>query len=51
VNSPEDRKRAEEFMRAYPETWQAEWLRHRGHPDWADWWREVESPIGRRVSA
>lgn len=51
VNSPEDRKRAEEFMRAYPETWQAEWLRHRGHPDWADWWREVEGPIGRRVSA
>ena len=51
VNSPDDRKKAEEVMRVYPQTWQAEWLRQRGLPDWADWWSEVEGVIERRVSA
>jgi hypothetical protein len=51
VNSPDDRKKAEEVMRAHPRTWQAEWLRQRGRSDWADWWREVEGVLGRRVSA
>ena len=51
VNSPDDRKKVAEIMRVYPGSWQAEWLRLRGHPDWADWWREVEGVIERRVSA
>jgi type IV secretory pathway VirB4 component len=51
VNSPDDRKKAEEVMRAYPRTWQAEWLRQRGRADWADWWREVEDVLERRISA
>jgi type IV secretory pathway VirB4 component len=36
VNAPDDRKRAEEVMRAHPATWQAECLRQRGRSDWAD---------------
>jgi type IV secretion system protein VirB4 len=51
VNGPDDRKKAEEVMRANPRTWQAEWLRQRGRADWADWWREVEGVLERRVSA
>ena len=51
VNSPDDRKKVEEVMRAHPRTWQAEWLRQRGLSDWADWWREVEGVLERRVSA
>jgi type IV secretion/conjugal transfer VirB4 family ATPase len=51
VNSPDDRKEAEEVMRAHPRTWQAEWLRQRGRSDWADWWREVEGVLERRASA
>ena len=51
VNSPDDRKKVAEIIRVYPGSWQAEWLRLRGHPDWADWWREVEGVIERRVSA
>jgi type IV secretion system protein VirB4 len=51
VNSPDDRKKAEEVMHAHPRTWQAEWLRQRGLSDWADWWREVEGVHERRVSA
>ena len=51
VNGPDDRKKAEEVMRAHPRTWQAEWLRQRGRSDWADWWREVEGVLERRASA
>jgi type IV secretory pathway VirB4 component len=51
VNSPDDRKKVEEVMRAHPRTWQAEWLRQRGRSDWADWWREVENVVERRISA
>jgi type IV secretion system protein VirB4 len=51
VNSPDDRKKAEEVMRTHPRTWQAEWLRQRGRADWADWWREVEDVLERRISA
>ena len=51
VNGSEDRKRAEQVMQAYPQTWQAEWLRSRGHRDWADWWREVDADMERKVSA
>ena len=51
VNSPDDRKKAEEVMSAHPRTWQAEWLRQRGRSDWADWWREVEGVLERRASA
>src|SRR5260370_18864786 len=51
VNSPDDRKKAEEVMRAHPRTWQAEWLRQRGRSDWADWGREVEGVLERRASA
>src|SRR2546429_8084751 len=40
VNSPDDRKKAEEVIRTHPRTWQAEWLRQRGRSDSADWWRE-----------
>jgi len=51
VNSPDDRKKVEEIMRAHPRTWQAEWLREGGLSDWADWWSEVEGVLERRVSA
>jgi type IV secretion/conjugal transfer VirB4 family ATPase len=51
VNSPEERKKVDELAAAYPRTWQAEWLRQRGRPDWADWWREIEGVEERRVTA
>ncbi len=51
ANSPADRKKAEELIRACPRTWQAEWLRQRDLPDWADWWREVDEVLERRASA
>ena len=51
VNSPEERKKVEEMIKAFPRTWQAEWLRHRGRSDWADWWRDIEGVHERRVTA
>src|ERR1700739_4734087 len=51
VNSPEERKKVEELIKAFPRTWQAEWLRHRGRSDWADWWRDIEGVNERRVTA
>jgi type IV secretion system protein VirB4 len=51
VNSPEERKKVEDLVKAFPRTWQAEWLRHRGRADWADWWRDVEGVNERRVTA
>ena len=51
VNSPEERKKVEELIKAFPRTWQAEWLRHRGRSDWADWWRDIEGVHERRVTA
>jgi len=51
MNSPEERRSVEELIKAFPRTWQAEWLRHRGRPDWADWWREVEGVNERSVTA
>ena len=51
VNGPEERKRVEDLVGAFPRTWQAEWLRQRGRADWADWWREVEGVKERRVTA
>jgi len=51
VNGPEDRRRVEDLIRASPRTWQAEWLRQRGRPDWADWWLEVDGAKERRVTA
>jgi len=51
VNSPEERKKVEELIKAFPRTWQAEWLRHRGRSDWADWWRDIEGVNERSVTA
>ena len=51
VNGPEDRRRVEDLIRGSPRTWQAEWLRQRGRPDWADWWLEVDGAKERRVTA
>ena len=51
VNGSDDRKKADEVMRAHPDTWQAEWLCQRGHSDWADWWHQLESDYQRRESA
>lgn len=50
VNSPEERKKVEELIKVFPQTWQAEWLRHRGRSDWADWWRDIEGVNERRVT-
>jgi type IV secretion/conjugal transfer VirB4 family ATPase len=51
VNAPEERKKVESLVRDFPRTWQGEWLRQRGRPDWADWWRESEGVNERRVTA
>ncbi len=38
----EDLALARDFARKYGETWPAEWLRHRGLPDWADYWTSIQ---------
>ena len=38
----EDLALARDFARKHGKEWPAEWLRHRGLPDWADYWTSIE---------
>ena len=43
VNGREERQIVETVMEQFPETWRAEWLRLKGLPQWAEYFRSIES--------
>jgi len=49
VNGREDRESAERFMDEYAESWPYEWLKSKGVPDWAEYYRQLDSNQGRQT--
>ena len=45
VNGREERQIVESVMDQYPETWRAEWLRLKGLPQWAEYFKTLEEAI------
>lgn len=41
VSGKEDIQLINKFIDAHGERWPAEWLRHRGYADWADYWEKL----------
>jgi type IV secretion system protein VirB4 len=47
VNGREERQAVEAVMGRARDGWRSEWLRARGLPDWAAYYEEMESEVGR----
>jgi type IV secretion system protein VirB4 len=49
VNGREERQIVESVMNQYADSWRAEWLRLKGLPQWADYYRSLEEVVAEQT--